>query len=488
MSEILPATPKAFISYSWSSAPHQDWVLALATRLREDGVDVSLDKWDLKEGHDALAFMEQMVSDPTITKVIMVSDKVYAEKADGRQGGVGTETQIISPKIYSQSKQDKFCVVVSEMDAEGRPYLPAYYKSRVYVDLSNDDAYATNYVQLLRWIFGKPAHPKPSLGQPPSFVTDKNSPVLPVDAKFRRGFDAIKQNASNSIGALNDYPDTLSSSLEVLRIDRKNDPQFDESVVRSVEAFLPYRNEYIEIIRLIAQSNLTEPHIEAIHRFFERIAPFLKMPPKGVSSWSNWDFDNYRFIISELFLYTTSVLLRYERFPSVAFLLNSKYYLGHEVQYGREAMQSFGSLWQQTESLQARNARLNLGKLSLRAELLEQRSHASNVDFRYLMQGDFTLFLQDAKLALQSGTYSHWWPETLIYTERLRAPFEIYARAESLRYFDKLKVVFQVQSKDELAPLVEAFKKRQMGLPGSSFYYSADPIVLMNYEKLASTP
>jgi hypothetical protein len=352
-------------------------------------VDVSLDKWDLKEGHDALAFMEQMVSDPMITKVIMVSDKVYAEKADGRQGGVGTETQIISPSIYSQSKQDKFCVVVSEMDVEGRPYLPAYYKSRIYVDLSNDDAYAINYVQLLRWIFGKPAHPKPSLGQPPSFIIDDNSPILPVGAKFRRVIDAIKQNSTNSIAALNEYLDTLSSSLEALRITRANDQPFDDRVIQSIEAFLPYRNEYVEIIRLIAQSNVTELHIEAVQRFFERIAPFLTMPPKGVSSWTNWDFDNYRFIISELFLYTTSLLLRYERFPFVALLLSSKYYLAHEVQYGREAMRNFGALWQQTDSLKARNDRLKLNKLSLRAELLEQRSHSSNVEFRYLMQGDW---------------------------------------------------------------------------------------------------
>ena len=72
MPEKAFISPKAFISYSWSSTAHQDWVLTLATRLREDGVDVSLDKWDLKEGHDALAFMERMVSDPAVTKVIMV--------------------------------------------------------------------------------------------------------------------------------------------------------------------------------------------------------------------------------------------------------------------------------------------------------------------------------------------------------------------------------------------------------------------------------
>jgi len=38
--------------------------------LRESGVDVILDKWDLREGHDAYAFMEKMVTDPQIKKVL----------------------------------------------------------------------------------------------------------------------------------------------------------------------------------------------------------------------------------------------------------------------------------------------------------------------------------------------------------------------------------------------------------------------------------
>ncbi len=63
----------------------------LATQLVENGVDVILDKWNLREGHDAVQFMELMVTDPNVTKVIVISDKAYAEKADARKGGVGTE-------------------------------------------------------------------------------------------------------------------------------------------------------------------------------------------------------------------------------------------------------------------------------------------------------------------------------------------------------------------------------------------------------------
>ena len=50
--------PKIFISYSWSS---DALVLELANRLVFHGVDVVLDKWDLKEGNDKL-IREQSVS------------------------------------------------------------------------------------------------------------------------------------------------------------------------------------------------------------------------------------------------------------------------------------------------------------------------------------------------------------------------------------------------------------------------------------------
>lgn len=49
---------KIFISYSWKNNKIVEWVRdELATRLLSDGIEVVLDQWDLKEGHDIYAFM-----------------------------------------------------------------------------------------------------------------------------------------------------------------------------------------------------------------------------------------------------------------------------------------------------------------------------------------------------------------------------------------------------------------------------------------------
>ena len=52
--------PKVFVSYAWGTEQYQKKVLAFSTQLMSDGVDVVLDKWDLSEGNDTYAFMENV--------------------------------------------------------------------------------------------------------------------------------------------------------------------------------------------------------------------------------------------------------------------------------------------------------------------------------------------------------------------------------------------------------------------------------------------
>ena len=109
---MLDRTPQVFISYSWTSKEYQQSIIDLASRMRHDGVDVKLDVWDLKEGQDKYVYMEQCVTNPDIDKVLILSDRVYAEKADKRKGGVGDETTIISAEVYGNAEQQKFIPVV----------------------------------------------------------------------------------------------------------------------------------------------------------------------------------------------------------------------------------------------------------------------------------------------------------------------------------------------------------------------------------------
>lgn len=164
--------PKIFISYSWSS---DAIVLELAQRLVSHGVDVVLDKWDLKEGQDKYAFMERCVNDTEITKVLIVCDKVYAQKANDRTGGVGDETVIISSEIYGNTKQEKFIPVIAEKSEDGKAYVPTYIKTRIYIDLSDPETYEIEYEKLLRNIYEKPQFTKPKLGKMPEWLDEEKT-------------------------------------------------------------------------------------------------------------------------------------------------------------------------------------------------------------------------------------------------------------------------------------------------------------------------
>ena len=418
------AAPKLFISYSWSNPEHEQRVVDLATELRESGVDVILDKWDLKEGHDAVAFMEQMVTNKKIEKVAMICDETYAAKADGRAGGVGTETQIISKEVYEKQAQEKFVAVVTEKDENGKPYLPTYYKSRIYIDLSEPDRYAENFERLLRWVYDKPLYVKPELGNKPSFLSEGANVSLGTTSLFKRCVDAIKNHKAYAEGAFDEYCSLFASNLERFRIS-KSEGEFDDAVVKSIEEFLPYRNEVIQLFTSVAQYSPTTELTQRIHRLLESLIPYMNRPA-NITHWTEWDFDNFKFIVHELFLYALAVLLKYDRLGQANLLLQQQYYLPGNSDYGRDAMVSFVVVREHMPSLEHRNNRLKLRRASIRADLLKERCNGTGVDFRYLMQGDFVAFMRAEVEA--KNDWSRWWPETLLYLGHFNSPFEMFAR------------------------------------------------------------
>lgn len=475
--------PKLFISYSWSNAEHEQWVIDLATELRETGVDVILDKWDLKEGHDAVVFMEKMVNDPEIKKVAIICDEEYVAKANDRAGGVGTETQIISSKVYDNQSQEKFVAVVREKDKSGKAYLPIYYKNRIHIDLSEQEKYADNFERLLRWIFDKPLYVKPELGNKPSFLTEGEHVSLGTTVIYKRCIDAIKNQKGYATGAFDEYCTVFSENLERLRLSKPNG-EFDDAVIKNIEEFLPFRNQAIQLFIVIAQYGPVELFIQRLHRFFESLIPFMHRP-ENISQWNQSDFDNYKFIVHELFLYALAILLKHDRIEQANYLLQQQYYLPGNSEYGRNVMLSFTVFREYMYSLEYRNKRLSLGRLSLRADLLKERCAGSGIDLRYLLQADFVAFMR-AEIE-QQNDYKHWWPETLLYIGHSNSPLEIFARSVSKFYFNRSKVLLSIDAPKELEPLLKSYQDGSRRLP-SWEANGFSPASLLGHKHLATRP
>ncbi|MCC5915616.1 MAG: TIR domain-containing protein [Balneolaceae bacterium] len=475
------SAPKIFISYSWTNETHEEWVINLATELRENGIDVILDKWDLKEGHDANAFMEKMVSDPKINKVILVCDKEYALKADSREGGVGTEAQIITPELYKKKDQDKYVAVVKERDEDGNAYLPTFFKSRVYIDLSEENLYSSNFDQLLRWIFDKPLHVKPNIGKRPAFLDEDSHLDFGVSSKLRRAKNSITEGKSNWSGALQDVYDTIVSNFEVLRID-PSENEIDELVLKSIEDFLPIRNELIQLFLILGQYKKNENEAFTLtHRFFERLLPFTERPER-MQSYREWDFDNFRFIIHELFLYANACFLFQQAFNFANYLLSNQYYY-QNINYGKSDLLKYPIFRRYLKSLEEyRKRRIDTNRISIHSDLLKSRSEGSGISFNKLMETDFIMYLRSCR-----GD-RYWYPITNLYAaETFYTSFELFTRAQSTKFFNEIKPLLNVSDKEELKEVIDSILAEKYRRPRWD-YRSLDVEILTGIDKIATAP
>jgi len=477
--------PKLFVSYSWSSPEYTEEVLRLATVLRsENGVEVILDKWHLKEGDDSYAFMERMVTDPEIQKVVLLCDTIYAEKADTRRGGVGAEAQIVSSELYSKTEQNKFVAVIMERTDEGKFPVPTYYRGRIHIDLSDPTTYATEFDRLLRWVYDKPLHVEPPLGQPPTFLSDEDRPIkLGTSSRYRRAVDTIERDVTAADGAVSEYFDCLVAEMGKLGIEDHSTGEFDDAVVEAIDAFVPYRNEAIRIVDLLAQYRDRDVSWLAVHRFFESLLPTLEF--HGAGSFHAWSYDALRFVTHELLLYTVATLLRRERFAFVGHLLGTEYYYEAAADRGRDNMVSYVAFRQSVESLQQRNKRLKLQKLTLWAHMLIERADGHPMRSHDLIQADYVMYIRDQ--LHQSDEWGGWWPNTLLYAQQRAQPFEVFARARSTAYFNRMRVALGIESREDMQEMVDRFK--QPGEGSLTWQHQSVPVLwFLGFDDMCSRP
>jgi hypothetical protein len=159
--DVDPA-PRVFISYSWDSKEHTDWVLRLATRLRSDGVDVVLDRWGTDLGSDLSLFMERAAD--TDYRVVAICTARYVEKADRAEGGVGYERKMITPSLMADLHGSRVVPVLRD-NPDGA--LPRFLGAAKYLDLRDDPLSEAAYYELLQELHGLEPTPKPPLGRNP---------------------------------------------------------------------------------------------------------------------------------------------------------------------------------------------------------------------------------------------------------------------------------------------------------------------------------
>jgi hypothetical protein len=443
------AKPRAFLSYSWSSPKHQDWVIQLATRLVDNGVDIKFDKWDLQPGHDSNQFMESMVTDPTVTKVLMICDKVYTEKADARSGGVGTESQIISPELYGKGTQDKFAALITELDDEGRVCVPVFYKGRIHFDFAVPERFEESYEQLLRWLHGRPQYVKPTLGSIPESILQATPVANATLSRAKRAGDAIRGGILGAPGLIREYGDALISEIRSCAPEQQSSQPFDETMLAAVETIRPYLRQFSELVTVAVRFGQNERVWDRILAIHEQLGA-LMFHPAEVGQWRSTDFDAFKIVAHDAFLTTIAIALSEERFDLADVAMRRGWLVNPSNGGHRRATSDYTVFNQGVHTLEQRNQRLKLNHISLHADLLREAHPAGGApSFDALMQADFILFLR----SVARPGFGRWYPFSLVYAMDRFHPFELFARAESKAKFSCLSRLLD-------APSVEAFKRK----------------------------
>mgnify|MGYP003601535196 CR=1 FL=1 len=178
---------KVFISYSWDSDEHKNWVSKLAGDLeRLNDFHVIWDGYDLDSFVDKNLFMEDAVTHADFT--IIVATTAYAAKADNREGGVGIETFLNTAKHWQkmlESKRSNSIVVLKERDS-----MPTYLKGHFYVDFTNESNYHAQFHELINKLNEKPKYKRPQKNQISSEVKayqlTKAAEIIGIGARNRK--------------------------------------------------------------------------------------------------------------------------------------------------------------------------------------------------------------------------------------------------------------------------------------------------------------
>ena len=172
--------PKAFLSYAWESDAHKAWARDFATRLREDGVEVTLDQWELHPGDALPEFMERAVR--ANDYVLIVCTPYYAQRSNERRGGVGYEGDIMTAEVLTTGNRRKFIPIYRAGD-RWEDASPTWLLGAYRIDLRSDPYPEDQYADLIITLHGLRPAPPP-LGSPPRFALRtgrKVNPTLPQE-------------------------------------------------------------------------------------------------------------------------------------------------------------------------------------------------------------------------------------------------------------------------------------------------------------------
>ncbi len=369
--------------------------------------------------------------------------------------------------------------LITERDENGKPYVPAYYHSKQYIDFTDAVKHEERYQELLRWLYDKPQHKKPKLGTAPSFIIAPDAVVTATTSKMKQAEQFIKTNNAAAGGAITDFGEAVFAEYTALRPSKDGDGPWDDVVIKTAESLRPAIRNLSELV--LAEARYGGTNFNRFLRIFERLGS-LMYRQSGVATWNEDDFDPYRMMCYEGFLATASILIMESRFDLLQAALNHPYLIEGRERGGSSATTTFRVFCQDVASFRHRNDRMQANRIDMYADEIAEIYKSSFPSFQQMLQADLVLFLR-GQIVQDNFGYENWFGRTIIYAGRSGLP-ELFARSESRQFFDSwAPLIFGAIDIDDFKSKVAELNKGTRRMWSSGFM-GPSLVNLTNYENL----
>ncbi|MBN2069581.1 MAG: toll/interleukin-1 receptor domain-containing protein [Opitutales bacterium] len=442
-------TPKIFISYSWTNKEYSDQIREWADRLISDGIDTIIDQYDLKRGNNKYAFMESMVTDESVTHVLIFSDKAYTEKANQRSCGVGTESVIISQEIYEKTKQSKFIPIVTEFDENNDACLPVFLKSLIWVDFSTPEKVNEYWEALIRDIYGKSLFEKPKLGKTPSYISDnQDSPRLDAKVKYEVFKQAFLNNRPSLQSYRSDFLESAYDYIDKLRIREKpKTDKLSEKILEDSMHLTKVRNLIVDWVLLEGSSSNSDYFNEIVIDLLEKLIE-LRSRPEDIHSWNEGWFTAHRLFAYETFIYIIAALIKILRFDIIHDIYKMDYISPPTADYRNEnGSCRFDVFFESSDILNEVLAPegIKYHSASASAEFIKRHANRSDLTMNDLIQADLLTFM----MFLLSEDCNYWKNDLRYYAQHNRS-YPLFFRASQRRFFKKIAIITGIDNANDL--------------------------------------
>lgn len=313
-------------------------------------------------------------------------------------------------------------------------------------------------------------------------------PAPPVRSFAALAMDAVEQQAPNQSAVVRRYMEWLTAQVTDLtpHFEHPESSEFDDLLVAAIDASNDLVADFGAFAQRVAEMGAADA-ARAVYEGFSGVVQLYNKPQGFSGSFLQIEFDLAKFLGHELFVTFFTHLVREECWDIVSDLLDRGIFVANPSD-GRPRALPFTTISQYVELFDVRNRRLNLRRISLHADLVNQRHSAGRIGDTAPM-GDFVaadLFL-NLRAAAAAGPSSHgfdWRPWSLLYLRH--APRFVY-NATLRQEAEKLLRPLRLSDIDALRALLAQRLPQQSTFYGRDGWFWHNPLADFNPQSVGMT-